>query len=169
MNIPSCQDCKYYYEPDTCFSAEADTWGDPKESLASFQRKQGWFGKWYYNACGKEGRYFKKREDEKLKEGSMEETKESQETTYEVGDVIVLNDIPIIFLLRKLKDWWVVGRNANKIGETYEIKRIELWSFNTLSTYASLLDQVYPNQAVVAKGAILDSLDTLRRELGIED
>ena len=64
MNIPSCQDCKYYYEPDTCFSAEADTWGDPKESLASFQRKQGWFGKWYYNACGKEGRYFKERKEE---------------------------------------------------------------------------------------------------------
>ena len=98
----------------------------------------------------------------------MEETKESQEITYEVGDVITLNDIPIIFLLRKLKDGWVVGRNANKIGETYEIKLIELWSFDTLNTYASLLDHVYPNQAVVAKGAILDSLDTLRREFGIE-
>ena len=62
MNIPPCEDCKYYYEPDTCFSAEAATWGDPKESSASFQRKQGWFGKWYYDACGKEGRYFKKRD-----------------------------------------------------------------------------------------------------------
>ena len=116
----------------------------------------------------KEGRYFKKREDEKLKEGSMEETKESQEITYEVGDVIILNDIPIIFLLRRLKDGWVVGRNANKIGEEYEIKLIELWSFDTLNTYASLLDQVYPNQAVISKGAILGSLDTLWRELGIE-
>ena len=64
MTIPSCKDCKYYRESDTCFHPEVDTWGDPKESLASFQRKQGWFGKWYYNACGKEGRYFKERKEE---------------------------------------------------------------------------------------------------------
>ena len=98
----------------------------------------------------------------------MEKPKESQEITYEAGDVIFLNDSPIIFLLKKLKDGFVVGTKTNKMGEDYEIKLIELWSFNTLSTYASLLDQVYPDQAVVAKGAILDSLDTLRRELGIE-
>ena len=98
----------------------------------------------------------------------MEETKESQEITYEVGDVIILNDIPIIFLLRKLKDGWVVGRNANKIGETYEIKLIELWSFDTLNTYASLLDQVYPNQAVISKGAILDCLKAICEDFGIE-
>ena len=98
----------------------------------------------------------------------MEKNEESQETTYEAGDVILLNNIPIIFLLKKLKDGWFVGRNANKIREEYEIKLIELWSFDTLNTYASLLDQVYPNQAVVAKGAILDSLDTLWKELGIE-
>ena len=98
----------------------------------------------------------------------MEKNEESQEITYEAGDVILLNNIPIIFLLRKLKDGWFVGRNANKIGEEYEIKLIELWSFDTLNTYASLLDQVYPDQAVVAKGAILDSLNTIYQELGIE-
>ena len=98
----------------------------------------------------------------------MEETKESQETTYETGDVILLNNIPIIFLLKKLKDGWVVGRNANKIGEEYEIKLIELWSFDTLNTYASLLDQVYPNQAVISKGAILDCLKAICEDFGIE-
>ncbi len=63
MTILPCQDCKYYRESDICFHPEVDTWGDPKESSASFQREQGWFGKWYYNACGKEGRYFKEKEE----------------------------------------------------------------------------------------------------------
>ena len=98
----------------------------------------------------------------------MEKNEESQEITYEVGDVIILNDIPIIFLLRKLKDGWIVGTNASKIGEGYEIKLIELWSFDTLNTYASLLDQVYPNQAVISKGAILDCLKAICEDFGIE-
>lgn len=98
----------------------------------------------------------------------MEENKESQETTYETGDVILLNNIPILFLLKKLKDGWIIGTNASKIGEGYEIKLIELWSSNTLNTYASLLDQVYPNQAVISKGAILDCLKAICEDFGIE-
>ena len=98
----------------------------------------------------------------------MEKPKESQEITYEAGDVIFLNDSPIIFLLKKLKDGWIVGTASNKVGDGYEIKLIELWSFNTLSTYASLLDQVYPNQEVISKGAVLDCLKAICEDFGIE-
>lgn len=53
-----CEDCKYFLEPDTCYYKEADTWGDPKESSAIFQRSLGKFGLWWYHGCGKEGRFF---------------------------------------------------------------------------------------------------------------
>ncbi len=102
------------------------------------------------------------------KEGLMEETKESQEVTYEAGDVIFLNETPMVFLLKKLEDGFVVGTKTDKMGENYEIKLMELWSFNTVSTYATMLDFMYPNQVMLMKGAILDSLTTLYQELGIE-
>ena len=98
----------------------------------------------------------------------MEETKESQEVTYEAGDVIFLNETPMVFLLKKLEDGFVVGTKTDKMGENYEIKLMELWSFNTVSTYATMLDFMYPNQVMLMKGAILDSLTTLYQELGIE-
>ena len=64
MPIPSCCDCMYFSHRDTCSHPEVDTWGDPKESSAVFQREQGWFGMWYYQACGKKGRYFKRKKEE---------------------------------------------------------------------------------------------------------
>ena len=98
----------------------------------------------------------------------MEETKEPQEITYEVGDVIFLNETPMVFLLKKLEDGFVVGTKTDKMGENYEIKLMELWSSNTVSTYATMLDFMYPNQVMLMKGAILDSLNTIYQELGIE-
>jgi hypothetical protein len=54
-----CVDCVHYIEDDICQHDKVDTWGDPKESSASFQRSlKGFFALWWYRGCGEKGRYF---------------------------------------------------------------------------------------------------------------